>query len=290
MPAAKTANPKGAIIQALLKCQMAVESIPKTGTAPAVMGGFKFAEVGAVVAAARAAMIDNGLLLTARVSSDVTPHIDEQGITHVLYTFDLWHESGECIEDISSIYAHGGDRNSKGGWGDKGGNKASTAAQKYGIIRLFNIPTVDDDSDGHALPETERPARRAPARRAAPRPAPSPAPAPPPQPSSGGHGEGPATEAELKAAKIYPTGFKKAEEFYSKDECAVDPKKKFCAIDFALGMMGVRTVKQLRVSQLDEFVNHLHGYPGPFDNADPNEPPPPDENDYPEGEYEEELI
>ncbi len=282
----KSTHPQGRIIEALLKCQMEVESIPKTGTAPPVMGSFKFAEVGQVVTAARNALIKNGLVLTSRVHPDVTPRIDEQGITHVVYVFDLWHESGECIQNISSIYAHGGDRNSKGGWGDKGGNKASTAAQKYGIIRLFNIPTVDDDSDGQSLPETDRKRAESPSpRRSAPRPAPSSAPAPAPEPQ--GNREGPATEAQLKSARIYPIGFKKAEEFFTKDECQEDKAKKFCAIDWALQRIGCRTIKQLRPSQLDEYVNYLHGYAGPVtqgSHAGGEEQPPP-----PQEEYEEEF-
>ena len=289
MAAAKSSptDPNAKIITALLKCQVEVESVPKTGKAPAVMGGFMFAEVGAVVTVARAALIKNGLVLTARVGGTAPPHIDEQGITHVIYIFDLWHESGACIQAISSIYAHGGDRNSKGGWGDKGGNKASTAAQKYGIIRLFNIPTVDDDSDGHSLPETDRKRQESPSpRRPAPRPAPSSAPKPPPRQSSGAPDQGAlASEQELKDARIYPIGFKKAEEFFPKHECQEDKAKKFCALDWAMERIGIRSVKQLRSSQLDEFVNYLNGYPGPVtqgSHAEEEEPPPPDDDEYQE--------
>lgn len=265
-------GPVSDIICALLECQKVVDHIEKTGTAPAVMGGFKFAEVGQVVAAARKAMIEHGLALTASVSNQLTPHIDEQGITHVIYSFDLWHISGACIPGICSIYAHGGDRNSKGGWGDKGGNKASTAAQKYGIIRLFNIPTVDEgeynelDSDAHSQPDvpmTRTFTTNQPHQREEP---PPPSRTPDQAAEAAAPGDPIATEADIKKAQVWKTGFTKAGQFFTEEQLEIK-KNKFCAIDYANQQFGIRSVKQLRKSQLRDYVQCMVDYPGPSDDT-----------------------
>ena len=258
-----TLGPVAEIIQALLECQKDVDHIEKTGTAPAVMGGFKFAEVGVVVAAARKAMIEHGLLLTARVSPQYSPKIDEQGITHVIYIFDLWHSSGACIPGICSIYTHGGDRNSKGGWGDKGGNKASTAAQKYGLIRLFNIPTVDEgeyndlDSDAHSQPEVPAPHVPRP-----PLPEGTPARTPNQAADAAAPGDPIVSEGDIKTAQVWKVGFTKAGQFFTEEQLEVK-KNKFCAIDHANQQFGIRSVKQLRRSQLRDYVQCMVDYPGP---------------------------
>ncbi len=65
----------------------------------------------------------------------------------VTYEFILAHESGDIYPDRLLHTGIAAARNTKGGFDDKAGNKCHTAARKYFLLGLFQIPTGVPDAD-----------------------------------------------------------------------------------------------------------------------------------------------
>jgi hypothetical protein len=75
----------------------------------------------------------------------------------VEYTFTVAHASGETWPHAIKQTGVSTCRNSKGGWDDKSLNKCHTAARKYFLLALFQIPTGEEDDADRG--EDERPAK-----------------------------------------------------------------------------------------------------------------------------------
>ena len=91
----------------------------------------------------------------------------------VTYEFSIFHESGEVWPDRPRFTGMCIARNSKGDFDDKALNKCHTAARKYFLLSLFQVPSGDfDDNDADGDGKS----------RAAPVPAPQPKTEPKPQP------------------------------------------------------------------------------------------------------------
>lgn len=98
---------------------------------------------------------------------------DDGRVISVRYEFTIVHSSGEIWPERPIITGMSRCRDSKGGFDDKSFNKAHTAARKYFLLSLFQIPTEDEedgDNTGNGGGQRERPrgngpapARRAPA-------------------------------------------------------------------------------------------------------------------------------
>ncbi len=137
------------------------ERIPKNGTAPQVMGGYPFVQVGDAADYIRKALAAH-LITMMPTNVQVVGQVDRQTARGgTMTTVDLittWTltdgESGESIQ-IQSFGA-GADG------GDKYSGKASTSAMKYALLTGFLLST-GDDTEGHATPE-QRPAHDAPQR------------------------------------------------------------------------------------------------------------------------------
>ena len=119
------------------------ETIPKSGTAPAAMGGFKFVQVGDAAKAIREALGKRhiSMLPTAVEIVGQSEHPTKSGGT--MTTVELrttWTltdgESGESITIQS--YGAGADT------GDKYSGKAQTNAMKYALLMGFLLSTGDD--------------------------------------------------------------------------------------------------------------------------------------------------
>jgi ERF superfamily len=83
---------------------------------------------------------------------------DDDGVIAVMYEFTVAHESGEVWPQRLRQTGVSRCRDSKGGWDDKSVNKCHTAARKYFLLSLFQIPTgeepdADQDADDTAHPE-----------------------------------------------------------------------------------------------------------------------------------------
>lgn len=91
---------------------------------------------------------------------------DNDAVVMGTYQFTIIHKSGEVWPFQPEWTGVSRARDSKGGFDDKALNKCATAAQKYFLKALFQIPSGEDDEDpdnhdGH-VPGAPRPRGRAP--------------------------------------------------------------------------------------------------------------------------------
>src|SRR5467141_3978610 len=70
---------------------------------------------------------------------------DDDNVIAVEYSFQVAHASGETWPHAIKQTGVSTCRNSKGGWDDKSLNKCHTAARKYFLLALFQIPTGEED-------------------------------------------------------------------------------------------------------------------------------------------------
>jgi len=83
---------------------------------------------------------------------------DDDNVFAVEYAFTVVHSSGERWPEQIKQTGISRCRDSKGGWDDKCVNKCHTAARKYFLLALFQIPTGEEaDADQG---ENERPAKQ----------------------------------------------------------------------------------------------------------------------------------
>ena len=85
---------------------------------------------------------------------------DNDGVIAITYEFAVAHESGEIWPQRLKQTGASRCRDSKGGWDDKSVNKCHTAARKYFLLSLFQIPTGDDadaDRGDNEFVEPDRP-------------------------------------------------------------------------------------------------------------------------------------
>src|SRR5215470_2605992 len=83
---------------------------------------------------------------------------DDDNVIAVEYAFTVAHASGETWPQPLRQTGVSTCRNSKGGWDDKALNKCHTAARKYFLLALFQIPTGEEDDGDRG--EDERPAKQ----------------------------------------------------------------------------------------------------------------------------------
>jgi hypothetical protein len=72
---------------------------------------------------------------------------DDDNVIAIEYAFTVAHASGETWPHVIKQTGVSTCRNSKGGWDDKSLNKCHTAARKYFLLALFQIPTGDEEDD-----------------------------------------------------------------------------------------------------------------------------------------------
>jgi ERF superfamily len=75
---------------------------------------------------------------------------DDDNVIAVEYAFTVAHASGETWPHVIKQTGVSTCRNSKGGWDDKSLNKCHTAARKYFLLALFQIPTGEEDDADQA--------------------------------------------------------------------------------------------------------------------------------------------
>jgi hypothetical protein len=81
---------------------------------------------------------------------------DEDNVIAIEYAFTVAHASGETWPHAIKQTGVSTCRNSKGGWDDKSLNKCHTAARKYFLLALFQIPTGEEDDADQG--KSDRPA------------------------------------------------------------------------------------------------------------------------------------
>lgn len=96
---------------------------------------------------------------------------DQGKCVAVRYRFTVAHKSGEIWPDLPLQTGLANCRDTKGGFDDKALNKCHTAARKYFLLSLFQIPTEDMvDADADGKPPTAEDGKRPPGRRQVPSP------------------------------------------------------------------------------------------------------------------------
>lgn len=147
----QTAMPKE-VTAAIAKVMGAVGYVQKKGTN--AFHNYKFAAIGDLLAKIQPAMVEAGLVIT---QSELRHELIAEGsVMTATYEFSLAHTSGAQWTDRPCHTGMAGARNSKGGFDDKALNKCHTAARKYFLLGLFQIPTGDvADPDE----EEDKPAR-----------------------------------------------------------------------------------------------------------------------------------
>ena len=109
---------------------------------------YKFAAVGDVLAKIQPAMHEAGLLIA---QDEVGHEVLADAAMTATYQFVLSHASGETWQHFPRHTGMAALRTQKGSIDDKALNKCHTAARKYFLLALFQIPTgeaVDPDMDG----------------------------------------------------------------------------------------------------------------------------------------------
>jgi len=136
------------IYEKLVEIRKGVDSLVK-GTQG---HGFKFTPSSQVIKSVRDAMNEQGVLLIPKVTGkEVSPHITSGGknwyFTELIMEFE-W-VNAEAPADKFSVpwYGQGVDD------AEKGVGKALTYAEKYLVLKQFNIPTDKDDPDASKPPE-----------------------------------------------------------------------------------------------------------------------------------------
>jgi hypothetical protein len=145
------------IATAVLEVMAEVGYVQKTGTNS--FQNYKYASIEGVLEKVQPALVKAGLLITqTEVGHTITA---EDNLMEATYSFSLFHKSGAEARPIK-ITSLSALRNSKGGYDDKALNKCNTAARKYFILGLFQIPTglesdADEEEDKPSQPKSQAP-------------------------------------------------------------------------------------------------------------------------------------
>ena len=138
-----TAAVKPTLHTKLAQVMYEAERIPKNGTAPTSMGGYKFVQVGDAADYIRKALAEKGITMmpTSIEVLGESEHATAKGGTMTTFTVRMdWTitdgETGETI--VLQSIGTGSDT------GDKFASKATTSAMKYALLSGFLLSTGDD--------------------------------------------------------------------------------------------------------------------------------------------------
>jgi len=142
------------LCQRLVAVRAAIPGIAKDAQTQSA-GRFKYVSSNNILSAIRPLMDEQRVLLEVRVTGhnllDKWRGNDKQNehLTELEMEF-VWVNADNPEERIAcSWYGQGLDT------GEKGVGKAATYAEKYFLLKFFNIPTDEDDPDGHSRPVPE---------------------------------------------------------------------------------------------------------------------------------------
>lgn len=169
------------IVAALCAIMAEVGSVEKRGRNS--FHGYDYATAADVAHALQQLMAKHGIIIIqTEAGTSIGVGADRGALIRQTYRFFLLHQDGEILAKIDDVpFVHTGaaqSANSKGGLDDKALNKCHTAARKYFLLALFQIPTgefadePDSAEDRGQAPNT--PPKRAgkPPSPVAPRPGP----------------------------------------------------------------------------------------------------------------------
>ena len=124
---------------------------------------YKFARVEDLMFQVQPALADAGLVIT---QDEVKHEIVSDALMLATYAFSLSHKSGVTWGPVHQT-GMAGLKNTKGGYDDKALNKCHTAARKYFILGLFQVPAGDlpdaDTEEDRPAAQRQEPKRQDPA-------------------------------------------------------------------------------------------------------------------------------
>lgn len=126
------------IVVAIARVMHAVGAVEKDGYNE--FHRYKYASAAAIAHSLQKLMAENGLVIVQRERD--TRYDADMGMLAIRYDFDVQHTSGDHLEPVQHTGMSAA-KNSKGGFDDKAANKCHTAARKYFLLGLFQIPTGD---------------------------------------------------------------------------------------------------------------------------------------------------
>ena len=142
------------IAEAVVAIMAKVRNVEKQGENK--FHNYKFARVEDLIFQVQPAMAEAGLVIT---QDELSHGIEADAVMLATYAFSLSHVSGVTWGPVRQT-GMAAARNTKGGWDDKALNKCHTAARKYFILGLFQVPAGDlPDADVEA--DRESPATAA---------------------------------------------------------------------------------------------------------------------------------
>jgi hypothetical protein len=142
----------GGLVAAIAAIMSEVHVVVKRGENE--FHGYRYATMGDILKEITPLLGRHGLVIFQ--SETGRAMFDSDNVVAIEYAFTVVHVSGETWPAIKQTGASTC-RNSKGGWDDKSLNKCHTAARKYFLLALFQIPTGGEDDADHG--DDDRPAK-----------------------------------------------------------------------------------------------------------------------------------
>lgn len=154
------------VIAAIAAVMGSVGSVKKEGTNS--FHNYKYATAADVMHKLQPLMAENGLIIVQHQRA--VSFIQGDAALAIEYEFHVMHSSGEKL-DLAAVHTGvAAAKNSKGTPDDKAANKCHTAARKYFLLSLFQIPTGDyDDADADGDIPCEKEATKEPPQKTPPK-------------------------------------------------------------------------------------------------------------------------
>jgi hypothetical protein len=154
IPFTPLAAPAATLVQAIACVMSEVHTVAKRGENE--FHRYRYATMGDILKEITPLLGRHGIVIFQ--SETGRAMFDDDNVIAVEYTFTVAHVSGETWPQPLRQTGVSTCRNSKGGWDDKSLNKCHTAARKYFLLSLFQIPT-GEEADADPGENDERPAK-----------------------------------------------------------------------------------------------------------------------------------
>lgn len=153
LPAAPAFAPIGQITKAIADVMKDVHVVAKTGENR--FHNYRYARMEDILKEITPLLGHHGIVIFQ--SEIARAMFDNENVIAIEYGFSVVHESGEQWPHQLRQTGVSRCRDSKGGWDDKALNKCHTAARKYFLLSLFQVPTGDEaDADKGENDRSER--------------------------------------------------------------------------------------------------------------------------------------
>lgn len=143
------------VYQVVARVMQRMKAVAKDGTAPQIMGGFKYRRIEDVMNSLHDVMADEGLIIVPSVQSAEFAQVEKSVTVKMRTSFTVYGPRGDKIE-CGPILSEGKDTQ------DKAANKAHSSGFKTFLLQFFMIPTSDglpNVEAGDSVDQAQPPAR-----------------------------------------------------------------------------------------------------------------------------------